>query len=132
MEGVEAVVVETEPVDQGLRLRQAEHARLGVARLCLGCHGADLDEAETHGAKRIDAAGILVQASGEPDPVGETQSGQLHRIVDHAGAISPCQRRAMGAGQCLEREFVGGLGVQAEQEGTGQGVGNQRHWIIQS
>jgi hypothetical protein len=54
-----------------MRQRQAEHARLRVARLGLGRHRADFNEAETHGPEGIDAARVLVQSGRQTDPVGE-------------------------------------------------------------
>ena len=81
-EGVQPVVVEAQAVDQRVGLRQAEHARLGVARLRLRRDGADLDEAEAHGAQAIDAARVLVQPGGQADAVRKRQAGQLDRVVD--------------------------------------------------
>ena len=74
-EGVQPLVVEAQAVDQGARLGQAEHARLGVARLALGRDGAHLDEAKTHGGQAVNAARVLVQAGGQTHAVGKTQAG---------------------------------------------------------
>ena len=73
-EGVQPVVVEAQPVDQGLRLGQAEHARLGVARLAQGGDRADLREAEPEVRPGRDRPCLLVEAGGEADRVGEVQA----------------------------------------------------------
>ena len=86
-EGVEAVVVETQPVDQRVGRGQPEHARLRVAGLRLRGHRADLDEAEAHRAQAVDAAAVLVQAGRQADAVGEAQAG--HRRPDRARATAP-------------------------------------------
>src|SRR5439155_19014237 len=47
-----AVVVEAEPVDERAVSLQPEHARLGIAGLCLGGERADLDEAKAEREQR--------------------------------------------------------------------------------
>ena len=63
-EGVQALVVEAQAVDQGVGLRQAEHARLGVARLRFGRDRADLHKTKTHGAQAVDTTRVFVQTGG--------------------------------------------------------------------
>ena len=72
--GVQPLVVEAQAVDQGLGLRQAEHAGLGVARLRLWCDCADLNEAKAHGGQAIDAAAVFVEPGSQPHPIGEAQA----------------------------------------------------------
>ena len=129
-EGVQPLVVEPQPVDQRVAFGNAEHARLGVAGLALGRDGADLHKAETHGGQAVDAAGVLVQARRQAHPVGKTQAGQGDGVVDPLFAPQAVQRRVLEAGDVVQRQFVGGFGVQAKQEGAGQGIGQEGHWII--
>ena len=42
-------------------------------------HGADLDVPEPERGERVDADGVLVEAGGEPEHVGEGQAERLHR-----------------------------------------------------
>ena len=113
-EGGQPLVVEAQPVDQRLRRRQAEHARLGVARLRLGRHGADLDEAEAHRTQAVDAFAVLVQPGGQADAVGETQPG-------HA---SPGRRRAAAAtGTCAGRVLQPGQAGASSGRGRVPGPG---------
>ena len=112
--GLQAFVVEAKPVDQCVGLRQAEHARLGVAGLRFRRDGADFDKTETHGGQAIDATRVFVQSGGQAHAVGEAQPGQLDRVVNTARAIGPCQRRALGARQRGHGQFVGGFCVESK------------------
>ena len=92
-EGVQPFVVETQSVDQGLRIGQAKHAGLRVPRLCFGGDGTDFDKAKTHGAQTVDTPCIFVQSGGQADPVREGQACQGDGIADEVlliGPIQPC------------------------------------------
>jgi len=129
---MKALVVEAEAVDQRFALRQAEHARLGIAGLRFRRDRADLDEAEAHGCEGVDAACVLVEPGGKADLVGKAQPCQRDRVFHARGRVDAGQRRVLRAGQPVEREFVRMLRVEAEQERAGEGVGQQqRHRIIQ-
>jgi hypothetical protein len=125
--GVKPVVVEAQAVDQGACLGQAEQSWLRVARLRQRRDRAHLDKAKTHRAQAVDAAGVLVQAGRQAHAVGELQPRQHDRVFDAAVAVRPGQRRALRARQGVQRQFMGGFGIQPEQEGAGEGVGEQRH-----
>ncbi len=100
---------------------------LGVAGLRLRRDGAHLDEAEAHGAQRVDAAAVLVQPRGQPDAVGKAQACDRHRVVDARGLPQPLRRRVLQPRQHAQRQIVCSLGVQAEQERAGQGVRGDGH-----
>mmetsp|Transcript_21394 Transcript_21394/g.82924 ORF Transcript_21394/g.82924 Transcript_21394/m.82924 type:complete len:265 (+) Transcript_21394:6278-7072(+) len=123
-EAVQALVVEAQPVDQGLGFGQAEHARLVVAGLALGGDRAHLDEAKAHRAQAVDAAAVLVQAGRQAHAVRETQAGDGHRIADPLAAPQALQRGVLQLRDAVERQFMGALGIEAKQEGAGKGVGN--------
>ncbi|EWS63921.1 hypothetical protein Y695_02842 [Hydrogenophaga sp. T4] len=129
-EGVQAIVVETQPVDQGVGLGQSEHARLGVAGLRFGRDRAHFDKSEAHGSQAVDTGGIFVQPRSQTDPVGEVQAGQGDRIVDPGFTIEAGQWRVLQLRDAVQREFVGGLGVQAKEEGACDSVGQEGHWIM--
>jgi hypothetical protein len=119
------VVVETQPVDQRLRGRQPEDARLRIARLALGRDGTDLDEAEAHRTQAVDAAAVLVQAGGQSDAVREVQPRHPYRI-GYARLLPQAHgRRVLQPADAGERQVVGLFGVEAEEEGAGQAVGHQ-------
>ena len=126
-EGVQPVVVEAQPVDQCPRFRQPVHARLGIARLRLRRHGADLDETETHRTQSVDAAAILVQAGRQSDAVRKPQPGHRDRVIDACLRHDAHQRRMLNACQRAQRQVMGLFGIEPEQERAGQGVGEQRH-----
>jgi hypothetical protein len=83
---IDAQVVEPHAIDDRLGLRQAENARLGIARLRTRRHGADLDKTEAQLRKAVDGRTVLVQAScqahrvGKSSPITETGifAGALH------------------------------------------------------
>jgi hypothetical protein len=129
-ESVQALVVEAQAVDQGIGFRQAEHAGFGVAGLRLGRDGAHLDKTEAHRGQAIDAAGVLVEPGGQSHPVRELQAGQRVGVVHARLAVEAGQRRMLQAGDRAQGEFVGGLGVHAEQERACDSVREKRHWII--
>ena len=126
-EGVEALVVEAQAVDQRVGGRQAEHARLRIAGLRLRRHRADLDEAEAHRAQAVDAAAVLVQAGGQADAVRELQPRHADG-VGHARLLPQAHgRRVLQLRDAAQRELVGLLGVEAEEEGAGESVGQRQH-----
>ena len=129
-EGLQALVVEAQAVDQGLRIGQAEHAGPGIARLTQRGDGADFHEAEAHGAKTVDAAGVFVQSGREADAVGKAQAREHHGVVDPGLAVGAGQGRVLRAGDEIEREFVGRFRGQAKQHSPRQGIRDQRHRII--
>jgi hypothetical protein len=126
-EGVDAVVVEPEAVDQRLRLGQPEEPRLRVAGLRLRRHGADFDEAEAERAEPVDAAAVLVEPGGEPDPVRELEPRDGDRIGDARLRPQALHRRALPALDRFERELVRALGVEAEKQRAGERIGDERH-----
>ncbi len=72
--GLEALVVEAEPVDERAILGQTEQSRLGIAGLRARRDGAGLDEAEAEPQHGVGHLGILVEAGSEPDRIRELPS----------------------------------------------------------
>jgi len=71
---VDAQVVKTHAINNGVGRRQAEQARLGVARLGARRDRADFDETEAQRGQRGDAGAVLVQTGGQTDRVAEGQA----------------------------------------------------------
>ena len=113
-ESLQPAVVKTQSVDQGILFRNAEHARLGVARLRQGRDRAYFDKAKTHRFQAVDAAGIFVQACGQANAVGECQSGKGHRVIYALLLVSQRQRGVLRFGQAAHGQVMCGLGVQAK------------------
>ena len=90
-ERIHAEVVEAHAVDDGLCLGQAEHARLGVARLRPRRDSADLDEAETQRRQRIYVCAILVQPGGQSERIGKGQPH--HRARCNCGVLGAQQAK---------------------------------------
>ena len=118
-QGVDAVVVETHPVDDALDLGQPEHARLGVARLRARGDRADFDEAAAHAGEAVDGFAVLVEAGGEADAVGELQPHHLDR---RGGDRFGGGQHPAGEVQAGEGGFVGGLRIEGEQHRAGDFV----------
>src|SRR5207302_2931277 len=78
-ERVDADVVEAETVDERLRLRQPEQARLRIARLRARRYRADLDEAEAQLRQRVDVLGVLVETRGEAHGIGKFEAQCANR-----------------------------------------------------
>ena len=108
-------------------LDEAEHARLRIARLGQRRDRADLDAAEAERAEGIDAAAVLVEPRGQADAVGKAQAGQRHGILDPALGDRVDQRRVLDRRHRAESEIVRVLGVEPEQERSGEGIGQERH-----
>ena len=72
---IDAVVIETHAVDDGLVLRQAEQTWLGIAVLWTWGDGANFDETKTQSRQCIDVFAILVQTCGQANWVFQ---GQTH------------------------------------------------------
>ena len=119
---LDAMIIESQAVDQGLGLGQAEHARFGIARLRPRCNRADLDEAKSHGRKRVDVLAVLVQAGGETERIGKLQTHEFDAACrpaigqdrGHAGALDQLERS--------EGEVVRDLGIHPEQKAACQGI----------
>ena len=111
---IQPIVVETQPVDQCVGLRQTEHAWLGVARLRFGRHGTDLYKSKPHGGQAVNAARVFIQPGCQPDPVRKLEPGQLDGVAYAGGAVSQRQRRVLRAGQRSQCQFVGGFRIQAK------------------
>ncbi len=80
---VDAGVVEAHPVDDGVRLRQAEHARARIARLRARRDRAHFDKAEAERGQPVDARAVLVEPGGEPDRVAEREAHHGARRIGH-------------------------------------------------
>ncbi len=110
-ERIDAAVVEAEPVDDGLALRNAEHARLRIARLRAWRRRADFDEAEAERRERIDVRAVLVESRGETDRVLEAQTERIDRQRLRSRREQRIQTRAIRGLDRDESEIVRALGV---------------------
>ena len=126
-ECIQTFVVETQTVDQGIGLGQAEHARFGIAGLCLGGDRADFHKTKAHGAQAIDAAAVLVQTCRHADAVGELDTRDFDRIAHTLGPPDARQRGVLETSQGTHGQLVRHLWIEIEQNRTGQGVGKQGH-----
>ena len=72
-EPLDALVVESEPVDQRFGLGKAEQPRPRIAGLRARRDGAAFDEAEAERGEPVDVRGVLVEAGGEADAIRETR-----------------------------------------------------------
>src|SRR5690606_17557626 len=127
---VDAVVVEAHAVDDGLGFRQAEQARLRVARLRARRHGADLGEAETQLAETVDGVAVLVQTGGQSDRVGEFQTHDLHWQGRRLLAQQTVQPQTPARAEQVEGQFVRGFRRQSKEQIAGQGVHGRARWVF--
>ena len=78
--------------------------------------------------KRVDAVALLVEPGGQPDPVGKDQAHALDRLfARHRFLQQTKQVERLGKAQAVERDVVGALRVEAEQQVTGKFVNSRGH-----
>ena len=116
------LAVEAEPVDDALRLRQAEQARTRIARLRARRHGADLDEAESQREQRIDHLGVLVEPGCHTDRIGKMQAERLDRET----CVRAWRGQKRGA-QGEDRRAMRRLGIERVKEGPREGLEGVDH-----
>jgi hypothetical protein len=94
------LAVEAEAIDQRLVLGEAEEARRRIARLRPRRHRAGLDEAEAEPQHRVRHLGMLVEAGGESDGIGEfpppQRDGEARRIGGEGARRQSRGERANG------------------------------------
>ena len=105
------------PVDDGAVLRQPEQARTRIARLRQRRHRAGLHEAEAETRQRAHHPGVLVEAGGDADRVGEAQPHRLDRQRRVAGAVVMAAEAEQQPG---DGELVRPFGIHPVQEGGGK------------
>ncbi len=123
---IHPLVVEAHAIDDSAGFRQAEKTRFGVTRLCTRGDGADLDETEAQIRQSINTVAILVQPGSQPHRIGKLDAHHLHRRRHLTGR--PELAKAL-AQQC-QRQIMGLLGREGEQQGSGKGIqhGGIRNW----
>ncbi|MNE04476.1 hypothetical protein D3C80_970100 [compost metagenome] len=119
---IDTQVVEAHAVDDRLGLRQAEQARLGVARLRTRRDRADLDKTETQLGKAIDGCAVLVQTCRQPHRVGELQAHDRHRQGGRGLGQQPVEAQAATGADQVQGQVMGGLRGELEQQLAGQGI----------
>ena len=91
--------------------------------------GADLDEAEAEPQQRVRHLGVLVEAGGQPDRIGEIEPESAHRQLaagPAAGRGSGIKRRALIARACASsgsRARISGRDRRSNRPITGGGSG---------
>src|SRR6185437_16455490 len=78
-EGVDAPVVEAEPVHERLRLDEPEQARPRIARLRARRYRSGFEEAEAERREAVEVRGVLVEPRCEADAIGEAQAHHVDR-----------------------------------------------------
>ncbi len=125
-EPLDAVVVETEAVDERFGLGDPEKPRLRIAGLRARGHRSAFDETESESGETVDVRGILVEAGRETDPIRKLKShrgDRRRRKVPGERVRRAAARREIEAG---ERHLVRGLGVEREQQGAKQRIDHSR------
>src|SRR6185295_12926767 len=112
----DAFVVETQPIDQRLRTRQAEQPWLRVARLRARSHRADLDKAETEAAESVDVGRVLVEACGESNRVAEAHAEDLDRIIGYRRLQPARETNLMRLGELEQRQVMRVLGIERKKQ----------------
>ena len=120
---VDAWIVEAHAVDDRLLLDQAEQPGFRVSRLRTRGDRAHFNAAEAQAAERVDRVSFLVQASGEADSVRKFQAHDFHRRAKFVIRRNEAQQTGLfGDPQGAHTDMVGDFRIQAEQQGTGEGI----------
>ncbi len=119
--GLEPAVVEAHPVDHRPILGQPEQPRPRIPRLGPRGQGPDLDEAEAEAEHLRGHLGILVEARGEPDRIGEIEPGDS----DGEAGILHCRLARRNRPQRPDRQPMCPLRVEGEEEGADERI--ERH-----
>src|SRR3569833_1441156 len=82
---IHAAIVESHAIDDGMRLRQAEHAWLGGAGLGSRSHRADFDKAESERRQSVNISAVLIQAGRKSHWVGKSDALRSARIRRRLG-----------------------------------------------
>ena len=109
-----AGIVETEPIDDGPRLNQAEDARPRIACLWLRRDGAHLGKAESHVENRIGHPGVLVEPRSDPEGVGELEPPHALRQLRR---VRPLRARVEAPLKRRQRGLVRALRIKREEKG---------------
>ena len=114
-----ALIVKAHAIDDAFGRRNAEQARLVIARLRARRHRADFGHAETHQGQLAGDFGILVEAGCHTHGVGQVEPAklgcQLRRILVLLLGRQPQAQRSDG-------RAMGGFGIHAQQGIAGQGL----------
>ena len=107
-------IVEAEPIDERAVLDEPEHPWAQIAFLWFRSDGAYLAEAQPHTAYGIVHACVLVEARRDAQRICKRAPPQLYRqarvVRRERARIYPCFQR-------LERQLVGSLRVEGEEQG---------------
>ena len=108
------MVVEAQAVDDGAIFAQAEDARLRVSVLRARRDRSGFDEAEAEAQHRFGHFGVLVEAGGETDRVGEVEAQRLHAQARVVRLTAMASALTMPSALIVKR--VRELGVEAAQD----------------
>ena len=116
--GFESLVVEAQAIDDGAVFAQAEDARLGISVLRARRDGAGFDEAETETEHGLGDFGVLVEAGGEADGVGEIEAQYFDA---QARVVAHLRWRSVDQAKRFDRQAVGKFRIEAAQDRPRQG-----------
>jgi hypothetical protein len=114
-----AAIVEAHAIDESFVWNMSEHPGLGIARLSVSGHPAQLAKAKSHRFPHRDSHRLFVHASAEPHRVGKAQAHGLHRergcLEERLGQLAR-PAPVTGLGQQPEGPVVDRLGVLSKKE----------------
>ena len=131
-QGVDTGVVEAHPVDDGLRLGDAEQTRFRVACLRSRCDRADFEETEAQSGQGVDVVAVLVQPGGESDRIGKVDAHHFHRAGGGRFCQDAEQTGRFHEGHAAQADTVCTFGILGKKELANEriehdGVGLWRH-----
>ena len=120
-EGIDAAVIEAHAIDDGVCLRQAEHARLWIAGLRARRDRADFKRAKAECSQAIDICAILVEAGSKADRVRKTDAHD-GTCIGRRARQDFRQAELCGFLQCWQCEVMRFFRIHRKQHGAGERV----------
>ena len=118
--GLEAWVVESHAVDDGIAFHEAEQAGAGITGLRARGDGAHLDVSEAEGAEGVHAGAGFVHTGGEADAVGEIQTHEADWGTVSGRSHESGQPAFFRPAQGGQGGVVSGLGIEAKENWPGE------------